>query len=218
MWGRSDRGFCNRRLGYGLIVSAMVLLSACATKKGDDFYADQRYDAAADLYIQAAERGDVPKMMKLAEMYASGKIDYHRDYKQAAYWYTKAAGQGVVTAMFELGFIYEYGQGEVGQDYTQSAHWYSLAAAHGNAYAQYRLAHVQAEQLTDIHGDEAIEADISFIKAEQMAKDCSDTAECRIINGDLFNYRWLLERNLTDEQKQQARERFVQQGAVQSSD
>ena len=108
MWGLEDRDFYKRLPGYGLILSGIILLSACA-QKGDEFYDVQRYDAAADLYIQAAERGDVPKMMKLAVMYASGKIDYQRDYKQAVYWYTKAAGQGVVVAMFELGFIYEYG-------------------------------------------------------------------------------------------------------------
>ena len=209
MWGRYDRYFHRRQSGYGLVLTGLIFLSACA-QKGDEFYDVQRYDAAADLYIQAAERGDVPKMMKLAEMYASGKIDYHRDYKQAVYWYTKAAGQGVVTAMFELGFIYEYGQGGVKQDYTQAVHWYSLAASHGNAYAQYRLAHVQAEQISDVHSDKSIEAYLSFLQAERMAGDCGDTAECRIVNGDLFNYRWLLERNLTDEQKQLARERLNQ--------
>ena len=206
-----------RRTGYCLLLAGMVLLSACV-KKGDEFYDDQRYEAAADLYVQAAERGDVTKMMRLAGMYASGKIDYHRDYKQAAYWYAKAAGQGNVQAMFELGFIYEFGQGDVEKDYAQAQHWYSMAAAHGHAYSQYRLAHVQAEQLTDSHGDAAIEAEIAFLKAEQMTRDCGDSAECRIIGEDLFNYRWLLERNLTAGQKQQARERFARNGAVQLSD
>jgi len=217
MWGRSGRDFYRRRLGRGLLLAGLVFLSACA-QKGDEFYADQRYDAAADQYIQAAERGDVAKMMKLAEMYASGKIDYHRDYKQAAYWYTKAAGQGIVPAMFELGFIYEYGQGEVERDYAQAEHWYSMAAAHGHAYSQYRLANIQAEQLTDVHSDAAIEAYLGFLKAEQMTKDCDDSAECRIINGDLFNYRWQLERNLSAEQKQQAIERLAQSAAAQPSE
>jgi TPR repeat protein len=200
-----------------LLFCGVMTLGACA-KKGDTFYAVERYDAAADLYIQSAEQGDVTKMMRLARMYASGKIDYHRDYQQAAYWYTKAAGKGIVPAMFELGFIYEYGQGNVDRDPVQAQHWYALAAARGNAYAQYRLAHIQAEQLTDTSGDAAVEAYEGFLRAAQMAKDCTDKAECRIINGDLFNYRWQLERHLSDEQKQQARQQLGRKLAVQAAE
>lgn len=215
MRGRNDREFSTRLLGGVLIMTAMALLAGCAQKKGDEFYAEQRYEMAADLYVKAAEQGDVAKMMKLAEMYASGKIDYHRDYKQAVYWYTKAADRGIVAAMFELGFIYEYGQGDVKQDHAQALHWYQQAAAHGHAYSEYRLAHIQAEDLGDVHGDAATEAYTSFLAAQQMAKDCDNAAECRIINGDLFNYRWQLERYLSDAQKQQARERLARSAVAQ---
>lgn len=217
MAGMTDKGFTGQHCVLILLLCGTLLLAACA-KKGDDFYAVERFDVAADLYIQSAEQGDVTKMMKLASMYASGKIDYHRDYQQAAYWYTKAAGQGIVPAMFELGFIYEYGQGNVDRDYSQAEHWYAMAAAQGHAYSQYRLAHVQAEQLSDTSGDAAIEAYLGFLRAEQMARDCTDTAECRIIDGDLFNYRWQLERHLTDRQKQQARQALNRSQAVQAAE
>jgi len=214
MSGSKDKEFSGPRLFFILILSGMLMLTACV-KKGDEFYAVERYEAAADLYVQAAEQGDVAKMMKLAEMYATGKIDYHRDYKQAVYWYTKAAGQGVVAAMFELGFIYEYGQGDVVQNYSQAQHWYTQAATRDHAYAQYRMAHVQAEQVADDNSDAAIEAFQSFLKAEDLARSCGDLAQCRIVSNDSFNYRWLLERNLSVQQKQQARDNYQHSATIQ---
>jgi len=176
------------------------MLPACA-QRGDDFFDAERFEAAADLYIQAAEQGDVDKMLRLAEMYATGKIAYRRDYKNAVYWYQKAAAQGVVRAMFELGFIYEYGQGVIARDLGQAANWYRQAAERGHAYSQYRLAAVLSQQLDDYDNDAALQALRWFLIAERMARTCATEAECRIVIDDLFNYHWQLQQQLSPEQQ-----------------
>jgi len=186
-----------------LVMIISALLMACA-QKGDDFLADNRFEAAADIYMQAAERGDVNKMMRLAEMYSAGKIEYHRNYTQAVYWYTRAAEQEVVSAMYNLAFIYEYGQGEVEQNESLAEHWYYQAAIRKHAYSQYRLANLMANQLSELESDKAIEAERWFIIAGQTALKCSGDPLCRIVQEDLFNYRWRLERQLSDQQKAKA--------------
>lgn len=199
------KGIARRHLHSILLSVVVLLISACA-QTGDDFMVNERYEAAADLYTQSAEQGDVTKMMTLAGMYSTGKINYRRDYPQAVYWYTKAAEQGVVSAKYELGFIYEYGQGEVGQDIDQAIHWYQQAAEQDHAYSQYRLANLLAQKITDYQDEAAIEADQWFVKAALMAERCSNDALCTIVQQDLFNYRWRLERFLTASQKEQAQQ------------
>lgn len=198
-----------------VLVLLVSMLSACA-QKGDDFFEAQRYEAAADLYVQSAEQGDVDKMMRLAGMYAAGKIGYQRDYKNAVYWYKKAAEQGIVQAMFELGFIYEYGQGEVDQDDAEAEHWYKKAAAHGNAYAQYRLAALLARQVDDYEGKAAVLAYRWFLIAERSAANCNDDPLCRIVIEDLFNFRWQLQRHLSPDQQSLALQQAEQWSPAES--
>jgi len=184
------------------------MLFACA-QRGDDFFDAERFEAAADLYIQAAEQGDTGKMLRLAEMYTAGKIGYRRDYEQAVYWYQKAASQGVVPAMFELGFIFEFGSGDVDQDVDQSLHWYQQAAVQGNSYAQYRLAAVLARQLENYDGADAVDAYRWFLIGVNSAQNCLADAECQIVANDLFNYQWQLQRHLSGQQRALARQQAM---------
>jgi TPR repeat protein len=192
-----------------LIVLLLLLLSACA-QRGDDFFEAERFEAAADVYIQAAEQGDVTMMLRLAEMYAAGKIGYRRDYDNAVLWYTKAADLGVVSAMFELGFIYEYGQGAVAQDTSQAEYWYRQAAEHGHAYSQYRLAALLAQQLNNVEGDEALRAYGWFLIAERSAQACKNEPQCRIVIEDLFNFHWQLQQRLPEQQQTLARQQAAE--------
>jgi TPR repeat protein len=208
MLAMNDKEFMKFHWCLPLLLCCLLALGACA-RQDNEVYAVERFSAAPDQFIQAAEKGDVGKMMVLARMYAAGKIDYHRDFTRAAYWYEQAADLGVVKAMSELGFIYEYGQGSVGRDDARALHWYGLASQHGHAYAQYRLAHVQAQQVTHIDSPAALAAYQSFLKAEQMSRDCKNNAECRIVREDLFNYRWQLEHRLSAEQIRLGREAYI---------
>ncbi len=193
------------RIAFSLMLT--VLATGCA-QKDKNFAIDARYEAAPDLYIQSAEQGDVKKMMKLAQMYSAGKINYRRDYPQAVYWYTRAANQGIVSAMCELGFIYEHGQGDVEKDSDLAIGWYRQAAEQDNAYAQYRLANLLAQQAANVDGEVAIAAEQWFLKAERSAADCSDNALCTIVQQDLFNYHWRHQGLLTEKQKQLARQQL----------
>ena len=183
----------------------LVLLVSCA-QRGDDFFDAERFEAAADLYIHAAEQGDVDKMLRLAGMYAAGKIAYHRDYEQAVYWYQKAAAAAAVEAMFELGFIFEFGAGDVKQDYQRAVHWYQQAADHGHSYGQYRLATVLARQLNDYAGADAVVAYRWFLIGADSAKNCSAEPMCQIVIDDLFNYQWQLQTHLSEQQQMLARQ------------
>lgn len=182
----------------------IILLSACSQRSGDDFFEVERFEAAADQYIEAAEQGDVNKMLRLAEMYAAGKIGYRRDYPQSRYWYQKAAATGVVSAMFELGLITEYGLGRVERDWPQAARWYRQAADQGHAYGQYRLAAVLSRQLKAHDGDAAVQAYRWFLIAERSAQRCKVRPECRLVIDDLFNFQWQLQQELSVQQQRLA--------------
>lgn len=192
------------RLGLQGILAGLLtlMLLACAHTTGDDFFAVDRYEAAADLYIQSAENGDLQKMLRLAEMYASGKIDYHRDYVKAAYWYRKAAEMGHVPAMYELAFIYEYGQGEVEQDLEQAVYWYRRAGEQGDAYSRYRLGGV----LSQLEPVDPVAAMQWLLLADEAAQGCPEQATCQIVLEDMFNIKWALQKTMTNEQIALARQ------------
>lgn len=196
----------DRRVWIRALCLAMMIsgLTACATRNtGDDFVNVDRYEAAADLFIEQAEKGDLAKMLTLASMYSSGKIDYRRDYVKAVYWYQKAAALGNVPSMYELGIIYEYGAGDVAPDTARAVHWYREGAERGDAYCQYRLGRVLSED----KAADPVDAYQWFLVAEASAAQCQDNVKCRIILDDKFNYKWELEKRLTDAQKTQGRER-----------
>jgi len=181
-------------------ILALFMLAGCA-QRGDDFFDAERFEAAADMYIKAAEQGDVDKMLQLGGMYAAGKIAYRRDYRQALHWYQQAAAQGVVPAMFELGFMFEYGQGDIDRDLVQAEYWYRQAAGHGHAYSQYRLAEVLAQQLDRYDSDAAVRSYSWFLIAAHTAQTCEAEPLCKIVSADLFNYRWQLQQYLPEQQQ-----------------
>jgi len=190
-----------------LIIPLTLLFVACAPTGGDSFYKVERFEQAADLYIKEAEEGDLEKMLQLAVMYSSGKINYQRNYVQAAYWYEKAAGLGEVNAMHELAFIYEYGQGKVEQDLDKAIEWYLRAAANNHAYSQYRLASSYAKR--DADENDAVEAYRWFLVAENSAQSCANEKQCQIVLDDLFNYKWALEKRLSKAQFTTAKQLVV---------
>jgi len=190
------------------IIPFTLIISGCAPTSGDAFYKVERFEQAADLYIREAEEGDLEKMLQLAVMYSSGKINYKRDYIQASYWYEKAAGLGEVNAMHELAFIYEYGQGKVEQDLNKAIEWYLHASATGHAYSQYRLASSYAKR--DADENDAVEAYRWFLTAEKSAQNCPSDKQCQIVLEDLFNYKWSLEKRMSEVQISAAKQLVAQ--------
>ena len=88
---------------------------------------------ALDLFRQAAEKGNVPAMLEVAE----DELD--SDNSESERWFRRAAELGDPIAMINLGAMYELGN-HVKEDYAQAASWYRQASGKGDASATYNLA------------------------------------------------------------------------------
>lgn len=84
------------------------------------------WKSAASWYRKAAEQGDIPGELHLAEclMYGRGET---RDPKQAAEWYRKAAEKGDINAQGMLAMLYSVGQGVPRSD-VDAYFWFDVAA------------------------------------------------------------------------------------------
>lgn len=96
--------------------------------------ATQDRDEAADdwkqafaWYEKAAEKGDIPGEIHVAEAYSYGR-GVGRDMEKAAEWYRKAAEQGDPGAQGTLAMLYSMGQG-VPQSDTDAYFWFDLAGS-----------------------------------------------------------------------------------------
>lgn len=98
---------------------------AGAAQDPDD--AAEDWKQSADWYRKAAEQGNLPGEIHLAECYRDGR-GVGRDMSQAAQWYRKAADGGDPGAQGTLAMLYTLGQG-VAQSDVDAYFWFDLAAA-----------------------------------------------------------------------------------------
>ena len=84
------------------------------------------YKQAAFWYQKAADQGNIPAEIHLADLYRDGR-GVERDMAQAVTWYRKAAEQGDAGAQGSLGLLYSVGMG-VARDDVEAYYWLSLAA------------------------------------------------------------------------------------------
>ena len=111
---------------------------------GQSAYEDQRFEDAANWYLQAARKGQTAAQYQLAMMYRQGKgVD--RDDEQVVRWLKLAARLGHHDAQYQLGKQYEVGRGVDHPDDIAAAELYRKAAESGNAKAQYRLSVLYSE-------------------------------------------------------------------------
>lgn len=92
-------------------------------------YEASRYQQAAAIFQQSAEKGFDKGQYNLGWMYYSGQ-GVRQSYRQAAYWYRRAAEQGYADAQFNLGVAYYNGSG-VPKDDVQAYFWWNMAANQG---------------------------------------------------------------------------------------
>jgi len=85
------------------------------------------YKQAAAWYQKAAEQGNIPAQIHLADLYRDGR-GVARDMTQAVAWYRKAAELGDAGAQGTLGLLYSVGMG-VQRDDVEAYYWLSLAAS-----------------------------------------------------------------------------------------
>ncbi len=112
------------RFAACLVVALSLLLPAtgpawagfedgmAAVKRGD-------YQAAHEIWLPLAERGDMRAQYNLGVLYDRG-LGVPPNFAAAAKWYLAAAEQGHTDAEANLGYAYEQGRG-VAQDFGQAA-------------------------------------------------------------------------------------------------
>ena len=129
-------------LNTAIAATLTLCLSGCSTTPGDAAYRGGHFSAAADLYKQGAEQGDISAMIKLGNMYQNGQGVTQSD-QDAVHWFEKAANSGSAVGMHNLGVANEYGIG-CATNYAKAAEWYLKAAEKGYAPAQYNLGSLYA--------------------------------------------------------------------------
>lgn len=114
-------------------------------KAGGTAYLNGEYEAAAQYFEAAAEKGDHRAMVVLGSMYAGGQ-GVEENYKQAFTWFRKASKYGRPDANYKIGLMYEQGLG-IKQNYGKALRYYGKAAKKGYPLAQYKLGAYYAEGL-----------------------------------------------------------------------
>ena len=108
-----------------------------ACSKGNAAYDKKEYNAAAKLYLFAAEKGHADAQYMLARCCMTGR-GVPVSEKDMVKWMTKAAEQGHAYAQNELGLCYKFGKGVEKSD-SEAAKWFRKAAQQGNADGQCNL-------------------------------------------------------------------------------
>lgn len=100
---------------------------------------------AEDLYIQAAENGNVEAMVALGDLYVVNITPLERqlygvpwDSVKSFYWYEKAAEAGHVESMVIVG-NYTYAGKGTPKDFSNAVIWYNKAIEKGSLEAMYEL-------------------------------------------------------------------------------
>ncbi|HLW15528.1 MAG TPA: tetratricopeptide repeat protein [Flavobacteriaceae bacterium] len=109
-------------------------------RKANDLYSINAYQEAIKYYKEAAEKGSMKAMKKLAYMYIMGEGG-SRNYQEALKWFKQAANLGDVNSIYNVGLIYDTGSG-VEINYEQALKWYKKAAEKNHRLAKYNIGYL----------------------------------------------------------------------------
>ena len=101
--------------------------------KGLEFFEQEKYLEAYEIFLQISKDGDYYAQYALATMYEKG-LGIDPNDEEALRWYRAAAEQDYLFAQIALAEIYD------GKDDAEAARWYRAAAEKGHAIAQINLA------------------------------------------------------------------------------
>ena len=107
------------------------------TEKGEELVKAGDAAAAAEVFLRAAEMGDLHALIYLGILYEQGN-GVEQSYEKAAELYQKAADGGEAFGRVYLGNLYTAGKG-VEQSYEKAAELYQKAADQENGEACFRL-------------------------------------------------------------------------------
>lgn len=135
-----------------LVVSCVTIVAFSAGAAESLTYTAQKYyygqgvsrdfNKAFQLYLQAAEKGDVDAMFIVGGMYKLGQGTVVNS-NEAFKWLYKAALNGRSSKESERILAQSFITGDdVPQNFTEAVHWYELAADRGDVEAQSELAYL----------------------------------------------------------------------------
>jgi localization factor PodJL len=124
-------------LGYAPSIYRMAL----AHERGNGVA--KSHDKALQLYLLAADKGNINAMHNLGVLYSEGQLG-KPDYPQAVRWYGKAAEYGVKDSQVNLAIIHQNGLG-VNKNLEEAYKWYFIAAQNGDSEAKAIVADMQAD-------------------------------------------------------------------------
>jgi len=123
---------------------------------------------AIEMYLKAAEAGEVKYMKKIGNLYMQGGA-VGQDYSKAIFWHKKAAEKGDAEAMVSVGYIYLYGFGDVGKDATAAEMWFDKARkTDATVESDIRTAKYAIENKTSDFINLHIEAKVDAKKAVEL--------------------------------------------------
>jgi len=133
-----------------LVVLLVTTVSISATNAletdffaGSDAYKRGDYEAARQVWLPLAEKGDAEAQFRLARLYVEGKgVD--PDDAIALGWYRRAAAQEHARAQASLGFMLHTGRGGE-RNLPEAIEWYRKAAEQGRSSAQRNLGQIYLE-------------------------------------------------------------------------
>jgi TPR repeat protein len=131
-------------------------------------YSDENFQAAYEIAVPLATKGNVGAQLMLGEMYEFGR-GVKPDIGNAMRWYESAAAQNHNGAMFRLGMLYldaESGR----QDLAKAREWLARAAASGNAEASNELGLIYYQGLGVAQDPEAAAKHISTAAEAGLAQ------------------------------------------------
>lgn len=166
---------------------------------------DRDLPKAFGFYQRAAFAGLPAAQHKVGAYYQNG-IGVGRDLVAGAAWYQRAAENGFALSQLVLGAMSELGSG-VPQSFTGAVNYYSQAAEQGMPLAMIRLASLY-ERGVGVQKADPVKA---WVWAQQ-AVDASKEAK------DAVAYREGLEKNMSPEQKAEAKKIFDQKKSEKKSD
>ncbi|WP_207261540.1 tetratricopeptide repeat protein [Desulfovibrio sp. Huiquan2017] len=131
-------------LAITIIILAASTAFASPYEKALQLNQDGNYEAAFQIYLQEAQKGDARAQAKVGLFYSAG-IGVMRDDIKAQRWLHKSADQGSADAMSYLGSLYESPSSPL-HSYDLARKWYMEAAQKGNSNAMTSLGYMYLEE------------------------------------------------------------------------
>jgi len=156
-WAESGRGYNDRALRMVSSITAQGYPPAIAVT-GAFYYAINDYENALRYTKSAANKGNAPAMLTMADFCFKGLgTEQARDCEAGVWWLKQAAGLGHVPAMMRLAKTAEKGSCGADIDLSEAFEWYMKAAKRGSALAQYRVGMAYRQGVgVDFDSDEAV--------------------------------------------------------------